>query len=353
MQELSARRGVGLDFRRPADGQRVAGAAEMRGDELGRLVRRAAGPRPAGVIHVVGLRRTEHVEAAERVERLDLLFGGRRDAILCEQFADRAVLAFRGGAVVTPDVQDQGVLAVAEPVNFLDNTADLRIHVFGKPGEYLHQPALKGLFVFGNRVPGRQRGGSRGQLRVLRNPAQLLGALEGALAVLIPAVVEFAFVLVGPFFRDLVRAVRGSARPIHEEWLVRIKGPVLTQPADRIIGEVFAQMIIIVATGSVGVLHVGRISDELRFVLRRFTAEETVEILEAVADGPGIERTGGGGLLGGCIVPLPPSRGAIAVVLEHLGDRGAALRDDAHVSIPVIRQLGDLAAGDAVMVPSG
>src|SRR5208282_1219018 len=109
-------------------------------------------------------------------------------------------------------------------------------------------------------------------------------------------------------------------------------------------------MIIVVAAGSVGMLDVGRVSDELRFVLRRFTAEEAIKILETVAGWPVIERTSGGRLLRGCVVPLPPGRGAIAVVLEHLDDRGAALRDRAQVAIPVIRQLGDLAAGDAVMV---
>ena len=65
--ELRARRGVGLDLRGPADGHRIARAAEVRRQQLGPLVRRAAGPRPAGVIHVVGLGRAEHVEPAQGV----------------------------------------------------------------------------------------------------------------------------------------------------------------------------------------------------------------------------------------------------------------------------------------------
>ena len=39
------------------------------------------------------------------------------------------------------------------------------------------------------------------------NPALFLGACEDALAVLVPAVVELALVLVGPFLHDVVRAV--------------------------------------------------------------------------------------------------------------------------------------------------
>ena len=172
VEELSARRGVGLDLRGPADGQRIARAAEVRGDELGRLVRRAARPGPAGVIHVVGLGRAEHVEAAERVERLDMLLGGGGDAVLRQQLADRAVLAFGRGAVVAPDVEDQRVVAVAKLVDFIHDAADLYVHVLGKSGEHLHQAALEGLLVVGDRVPGSQGGWPRGELRVRRNPAQ-------------------------------------------------------------------------------------------------------------------------------------------------------------------------------------
>ena len=95
---------------------------------------------------------------------------------------------------------------------------------------------------------------------------------------------------------------------------------------------------------------VSRIADELRFVLRRFAAEKAVEILEAVTGGPIIEGTGGGGVLGSGIMPLAPSGGAEAVVFEYLGDGGAALRDDAQVSVPIIRQLADLAVADAMMI---
>ena len=191
----------------------IARAAEVRGDQLGLLVGCAAGPGPAGVIHVVGLGRAEHVEAAQRIERLDVLLDGGRNAILREQLADGAVLPFGGGAVVAPDVKDQRVLAIAEPVNLIHDPADLGIHVFGESGVHLHQPALKRLLVFGNRVPGSQVGRPRRQLRILRNPTHFLGALEDAFAVLVPAVVELAFVFVGPFLGDLVRAVRRRRWP--------------------------------------------------------------------------------------------------------------------------------------------
>jgi len=49
-------------------------------------------------------------------------------------------------------------------------------------------------------------------------------------------------------------------------------------------------------------------------------------------------------------VPLPPGSGAVPEVLKHLGDRGAALRDDAGVAIPVIRQFPDLTVADTVVI---
>ena len=63
--ELGARRRVGLDALRPGHGHRLTDAAEIGSLELGAFVRRAAGPCPTRVIHVVGLRTAEHIHAAE------------------------------------------------------------------------------------------------------------------------------------------------------------------------------------------------------------------------------------------------------------------------------------------------
>ncbi len=203
------------------------------------------------------------------------------------------------------------------------------------------------------RIPRSKRSRSWSQLRILRNPAQLLGALEGALPVLVPAVVELAFVFVRPFLRHLMRAVRGAAGPIHEERLVGGQGLVLSQPNDRVVGKVLAQMIVIVTAGGVGMFGEGRVAHKTRFVLRRFPGKEAIEVLETVAGGPIVKGTGRGGLFGGRVVPLAPRPSMIAVILEHLGDGGAALRDGAHVPVPVVRQFGDLAAGHAVVVAPG
>src|SRR5262245_26237148 len=109
-------------------------------------------------------------------------------------------------------------------------------------------------------------------------------------------------------------AVRGAARPIHEEWLVGREGLVLTQPGDRVIGGGLAQMVVIVAAGCVGMVDVGRVAHQHRLPLRRFPGEEAVEVFETVSGGPVIERAGGGRMLRGRVVPLAPSRGAVAVI---------------------------------------
>src|SRR5689334_10004300 len=125
---------------------------------------------------------------------------------------------------------------------------------------------------------------------------------------------------------------------------------MLTQPADCVVGKVFAQMIIVVATGGGGMPDVGRVAHKLRFPLRCFAAEKAVEILEAITRRPVIERSGGTRLLGRGIMPLPPSSGAVPVILENLGDGGAALRHNAHITIPIVCQLADLTVADTMGV---
>ena len=147
--KLRPRGSIGLDLRRPADGHRVARAAEMRGQELRALVGRAAGPGPSRMVHGVGLGRAEHVEPAELLERRHMLTNGAGNAVLRQEFADRAVLALRRGAVIAPDVEDQRIVAIAEPVDLVDDPAGLDIDVFGEAGRHFHQAALEGPLVLG------------------------------------------------------------------------------------------------------------------------------------------------------------------------------------------------------------
>ena len=221
MMELRTRRGVGLDAFRPRDGHRLAGAAEMRADQLGGPVGRAARPGPAGVIHVVGLRAAKRIEPAEFLQRLDVLRDLGRNAVLRELLGDGAVQAFRRGAVVAPDVKDQRVVEFALPLDLGDHPAGVVVGMLGEPGEDFHQPALERLFILGDRVPRRHRWPAAASTgRLAESSPCSSGALEDTLAVLVPAVIELAFILVGPLLHDVMRAVRGARRPVHEERLV-------------------------------------------------------------------------------------------------------------------------------------
>jgi hypothetical protein len=105
------------------------------------------------VVHAVGLGRAQCVETADLLERSELLFDGIRDSILCEQLADRAVLAFRAGAIVAEDVDDNRVVANAEAVEFVDQLAGLDVNMLDKARENLHQAALEWALLRRDAVP--------------------------------------------------------------------------------------------------------------------------------------------------------------------------------------------------------
>ena len=62
---------------------------------------------------------------------------------------------------------------------------------------------------------------NRRELCVRRKQSLSHHSLVGPYAIGFPAIIEFAFVLIRPLFENLVRAVRGSASPIHEKWFFR------------------------------------------------------------------------------------------------------------------------------------
>ena len=131
-------------------------------------------------------------KSAERVHRRDLLLDRVRDVVLGEQLADAPLLALGARAVVAPDVEDDRVVADAELLEPVDELADLRVGVLDETGEHLHQPPLERPLRLGDAVPRGHRVGSRRQLRVGRNPAELLLPGEDPFAELVPAVVELA-----------------------------------------------------------------------------------------------------------------------------------------------------------------
>ncbi len=195
------------------------------------------------MIHVVGLRRAERIEPAQFLQGFKVLGDLGRNPVLREFLADGAVQAFGGGAVVAPDVEDERVVQFPLPLDFINDPSRVVVGVLGEAGEDFHEAALERSFILGDRFPGGHGGGTRRELGVLWNPALLLGALEDALAVRVPAVVELVLVFVGPLLHHLVRAVRCARGPIHEERLVRREGPLFAQPLDGVLRDVLGEVV--------------------------------------------------------------------------------------------------------------
>ncbi|MCY1516349.1 hypothetical protein D9M68_509700 [compost metagenome] len=344
--ELRARRGVGPDAARPRHDQRRARAAEVCGDQLGALERRGAGPGPARVVHVVGLAPAQCVEAAQAFQQLEVLRYFCGDAVLRQQLDHGAVLSFGAAAVVAEHEEHQRVVAQPELLQLVDDLADLRIGVLQEAGVDLHQPALERALGLGNAVPAGERLGPGRELGGLGDPAHLLLAREGAFAVGVPAVVELALVLVGPFLEDVVRAVHRAGRPVHQEGLVGRDGAVAAQPAAGLVGHVLAQVVALAARR----LDERGVLDQARLVLRALAAQEAVEVVEAVAGGPAVEGAHLRGQVGRRVVPLAERGRVVAPGPEHLGHRAGALGNDAHVAVPVGGVLGDVAVAHAVRV---
>ena len=191
--------------------------------------------------------------------------------------------------------------------------------------------------------------GRVGQLRVRRDHAQLLLALERFVADLVPALVELALVLVGPLLRHVVRRMRRPGRVVDEERLVRRHRLLRLHPVDGLVGHV---------DGEVVVLHLRRIDldhavvDE-RIPLVGFAADESVELVEALVRGPAVERTRHAGLPGGGFVPLAEGAGAVAVEPQHFRQRRDAVRILPGVAGEGRRGLHDRAGVDGVVVPAG
>jgi hypothetical protein len=144
--------------------------------------------------------------------------------------------------------------------------------------------------------------------------------------------------------------VRRARRPIHEERLVRRVGLLFAQPLDGVLGDVFGEVIAL--AGCCGD-HGDGVAGQRRLVLRGFAGEEAVEILEAIAGRPVLERPFARDLFFGRVVPLAPGAGVVAVVLEHFGDRRRGLRDDAAEAVEVVGDRRDLAIADAGVIASG
>ena len=123
------------------------------------------------------------------------------------------------------------------------------------------------------------------------------------------------------------------------------------QPADRLFGQVLAQMIFFIMRRLDGI----EILDKPRLPLRRLAGKESIEVVEPdrFAGRPVCKRTHRGRFGGWGVVPLAECRTLVAVVAEHLRECCRGSRNKARVTIPVDRALGDGPRTDTMMIAAG
>ena len=90
-----------------------------------------------------------------------------------------------------------------------------------------------------------------------------------------------------------------------------------------------------------------------RLVLRSLAGEKSVEIFEAITGWPIVEGSLGGDLFLRCIVPLAPSPGVVAVVLENFGNGGRGFWYHPAEPIEIIGNRRNLTIANPGMIATG
>ena len=203
--------------------------------------------------------------------------------------ADERALGRR--AVVAGDVDDQRVVELAHVLDRLDHPPDLAVGVGEVGGVDVGLPDEELLLVRRELVPRLQQvrrpGGKLGGLG--DHPEPLLVGVDGV-AELVPSLVEQMHVadLVDPLRRRVVRRMRPARRVVDEERLLRRQCVQLLHVADRLVRHGGDQVEALLGLERI---DLRRVAEEIaRRPLARVAAHEAVEIVEAHAGGPLVER---------------------------------------------------------------
>src|SRR5207249_629105 len=154
MRELATNAAFLLDAFGPGDDHRIANTAQVRSHLLAPLKRRVSGPRPRGGIMRIHAWAAPFVEAAVLFDRLQLLIGGERDAVLGRNFVERAGFCpLHARAVIAPYIDDERVICDAHVLDGLDDAAYGIIRVLLIPGIHFHLVGVQLLGRGRDRVP--------------------------------------------------------------------------------------------------------------------------------------------------------------------------------------------------------
>ena len=131
-----------------------------------------------------------------------------------------------------------------------------------------------------------------------RHHPQCLLSGQGFFPQFVPALIEFAFVFIYPFFGHLVRGMGAAGSEIDEERFVGSEGLFVVHPLDGFPGHVWNEVII----GFIWRLNLSETIVEGGCPLVGFAAYEAVEFVEARSCGPAVGGTGGADFPGGRLV---------------------------------------------------
>src|SRR5262245_15980669 len=149
----------------------------------------------------------------------------------------------------------------------------------------------------------------------------------------------------------LMRRVCRAIRDVREEGPVGRARLLLPNPADRFVGDVFAEVIALLRR--LGWFDAGRAVEQNRHELIHLTAQETVELLEARARGPAVEWAGDALLPGRGLMTLAKVPCVVSVEFENLADVGAGVGNHPRRAGPRRAEFGDDAHVHRVVVASG
>ena len=148
VRELAAPTAPVLDAARPGDDHAVTRAAQVAGDLLAPREGAVACPGPGRRVVRRGGIGAPGAQAAVVLDQGELLSGGERDAVLHRELVERASEgAFHAGAVVAPDVEDQGVVEFAHLLDRVEQAADVPVGVLLEAGVDLHLPGVELLLL--------------------------------------------------------------------------------------------------------------------------------------------------------------------------------------------------------------
>ena len=341
---LAADLALGLDALGPVHDEPVGDAAAV-GLPLPPPERRVARERPAPRVVVEVLGAAEVVEGGEVL--LEVVGHVVEELVLVH----RAVRSALGAGPVVGDDHDDGVVQLAQVVQEVQHPSDLVVGVLEESGEDLHHPGVELALVVRQVGPLLHVGVVAGQLGVLGDDAEFLLTGEHLFAVGVPAVVELARVLVGPFLGHLVGGVVGAGGEVQEEGLVRCHLLEVGDELDGLVGQVDRQVIALV--GRLRRLDLMVVEDEVGIVLVGVTAEEPVVAVESAAQRPAVVRACGADLFGGGQMPLADAERRVAVGEQHLGQEAVLERDGAVGPGVAGRALGDARHAVGVVVAPG